>query len=126
MTDSDDLRGRTVLAINTAIDAHSAARDKIAQVIALKDRNGEDASEEEAERAALDATISDLEDEKAEYEAAGLVVRAPTRQEIDDVQARIKEIRDMAVTEAAQQAGKDLILSILRASLDVRSKNAKA
>ncbi len=126
MTDADDLRGRAVSAIKTAIDTHSAARDKIGQVIVLKDLNGEDASKEEAERGALDVTIGNLEEEKAEYEAAQLVVSAPTQQEIDDVRARIQEIRDMAVTEAAQQAGKDLILTILRAALDIRSKNGKA
>jgi hypothetical protein len=122
----NDLRARAVSAIRTAIDAHSAARDKIGQVIAVKDLNGEDASREEAERGALDVTIGNLEDEEAEYKAAQSVVSAPTQQEIGDVRVRIQEIRDIAVADAAQQAGKNLIVTILRASLDLRSKNAKA
>ncbi len=126
MTNADDLRGRAVLAIKTAIDAHRAARDKVTQVIAVKDLNGEDAKKEEAERAALDVKIGNLEEEEADYEAAESLVSAPTQQEIDDVRTRIQEIRDMAVIDAAEQAGKNLILTILKASLGMLSKNQKA
>lgn len=125
MANGGDVKTRAVAAIGTAIDTHNAARSKTNQVIAMKDFNGEDTSEEQAERARLDVEIGNLEDEKAEYQAAATVIRAPTQQEISAVQARVREIRDLAVAEAALQAGKEFIVAILQESIQLKNKNAK-
>ena len=44
----DDTRSCAVAALDTAIEAHTAARDKVEDVIAVKDFNGQDTSEERA------------------------------------------------------------------------------
>ena len=126
MGDQGDAKDRAIAAIETAIAAHTAARDKIAEVIALKDLNGQDARREEAERAALDVKIGNLEDELPEYRAAASVVQAPTQQEIANVRSRIQEIRDLAVADAAQRAGLALIGNILQAATDLKNRNARA
>ena len=126
MGDHTDVKDRALAAIEVAIAAHQAARDKIAQVIAMKDLNGQDARREEARRAALDVKISDLEDERAEYRAAVSVVRAPTPDEIAAVRSSIQQIRDLAVADAALQAGLDLLGTVLQASIDLTNKNSKA
>jgi hypothetical protein len=126
MGDQTDVKDRALAAIDVALEAHQAARDKIAQVIAMKDVNGQDASREEARRAALDATISHLEEVRTEYRAAGVVVGAPTVEEIAAVRSRINEIRQQAVADAALQAGLDFVGSVLQASIDLKNKNSKA
>ena len=119
-------KARAIAALDEAIEAHTAAREKLVAVIALKDLNRQDTRVEEAERAALDVTIGNLENERAEYRAAAVVVSAPSRDEISTVRDRIKEIRDLAVADAARQAGQDLIRDVLRTALDLRAQNAKA
>ncbi len=126
MGDQDDLKNRALAAIEVAIATHAAARDKIAQVIAMKDVNGQDTRREEARRAALDVKIDNLEDERAEYRAAAEVVKAPTVDEIAAVRSRIDEIRKLAVADAALEAGLDLVGTVLQASVDLKSKNSKA
>jgi len=126
MVDQTDVKDRALAAIEVALTAHQAVRDKIAQVIAMKDVNGQDTRREEARRAALDVKIGNLEDERAEYRAAAAVVQAPTVDEIAAVRSRIKEIRELAVADAALQTGLDLTGAVLKASIDLTNKNAKA
>ena len=125
MAERADVKDRALAAIDAALAAHMAARDKITQVIFMKGVDGEDARREEARRADLDVTIGNLEDERAEFRAASSVVRAPTVEEIASVRSRIKEIRDLAVADAALQAGVGLVGTVLKASIDLKNKNAK-
>src|SRR6186997_1348890 len=97
MAERANVKDRALAAIDAALAAHMAARDKITQVIFMKGVDGRDSRREEARRADLDVTIGNLEDERAEYRAASTVVRAPTVDQIASVRSRIKEIRDQAV-----------------------------
>jgi hypothetical protein len=125
MAERADVKNRALAAIDAALAAHMAARDKITQVIFMRGVDGEDARREEARRADLDVTIGNLADERAEFRAASSVVRAPTVEEIASVRSRIKEIRDLAVADAALQAGAGLVGTVLKASIDLKNKNAK-
>ena len=126
MPDQGNVKDRAVAAIEAAIAAHSAARDKIVQVIVLKDLNRQDTRREEAQRAALDVKIGNLEEELAEYRAAAVVIGAPTVDEIAAVRARIKEIRDLAVADAALQTGTQTITAVLKEAVDLKDQNRKA
>jgi hypothetical protein len=121
---NQSVKDRALLAIEAAIEAHEAARDKIAQVIFMKGIDGEDAGREEARRAALDVKIGNLEEELADLRAAASVVEAPTPEEIAAVRSRIKEIRDLAVSDAALQAGLGLVGTVLQASIDLKNRNS--
>ena len=122
---ADDIRLRAVAALDTAIESCAAARERIAAVITRKRLEREDTLEEEAQRADLDATIGDLEIERAEYRAAAVVVRAPTSAEIAAVRAQINRIRALAVDAAAARAGRDVMRDVLRAAINLKSQNAK-
>ena len=121
-----DTKLRALEALDAAIEAHEAARAKVLAVIARRRLEGEDAQGEEAERAALDVTIGNLEDERAEYRAAVVVVTAPTTAEIDEVLGSVERIRQLAVADAAAKTGRDTIREILTAALDLKNQNAKA
>ena len=121
-----DPKPRAVAAIKTAIDTHRAARDKYNAMIARKDIEGQDTGIEDAKVASLDVQIGNLEDELAEYQAATTVVRAPTLEEITAAQAAISKIKTLAVADAALASGQAAITSLLKASLDLKNKNAKA
>jgi hypothetical protein len=125
MAERANVKDRALAAIDAALAAHMAARDKITQVIFMKGVDGRDSRREEARRADLDVTIGNLEDERAEYRAASTVVRAPTVDQIASVRSRIKEIRDQAVADAALQAGVGLVSTVLKASIDLKNQNAK-
>ena len=122
----NDANNRAVAALDAAIAAHEAARDKVDEIIALKDLSGADTSAERARRAALEVTIGNLRDERAEYRAAASVVSAPTPAEIAAVRARIQEIQALAASDAARQEGQNAIQGLLHAALNLKNQNAKA
>jgi hypothetical protein len=124
MGEQTDVKDRALAAIAAALAAHTAARNKITQVIFMKGVNGQDARREEARRADLDVTIGNLENERAEYRAATSVVHAPTVAEIAAMRSRIQEIRDLAVSDAALQAGLGLLGTVLKASIDLKNQNS--
>ncbi len=118
MSTKDD----AIEAMQTAIDIYKASRDKLEQVIAQKEFDGEEIKKETNEIATLSRKIGHFQDVLNEGKAAFTFVSAPNREEIEEVARHIRKIRDLAVQDAALSAGFKIITDALASANDLQGK----
>lgn len=101
-------------ALGTAISVCEASESWLKRVIRRKRRLGKDVKKEQREQARVARKLTHLENLLAEYEAARVVVSAPTKKEIHEVAKWLKTLRDLTIQDAMFAAGLNLITNALR------------
>src|SRR5262245_39729027 len=98
-------RDTALEAMRVAIELLRAVRNKLEAIIARKKFRDEDVSDEREERARVNRKLADLRDLEVELEAAGVVVSAPTVEDIAEAQSLLQRVQALTVTDAMLEAG---------------------
>ncbi len=117
---------RTMDTVAAARDVHAEAFVKLTKVIARKRFLGRSVDEEVRLRATASRRMSHYSRRLLELEAAQTVVDPPSQEELAEVRAFIRKVRDLAAAEAMRGAGLRVITRAMARSAELASKGRPA
>lgn len=114
---------RTMDAVAAARDVHQEAFMKLTKVIARKRRLRRAVDNDVRLRTTANRRLSNYTRRLLELEAAQTVVNPPTPEDLAEVRAFIREVRDLAATDAMRATGLKVISGAMARSAEIAAKS---